>query len=787
MHAVHRRGRRGLHGADARGRSTAAAGARRRRRPAAPPAAAASARSVAFAVAAGRASLLAAVHLTQGTSSVGARDLLAAAHRRRRRRRPPPCSSPPGCRGCWPASLVGVALGVAGAALQSLARNPLASPDTLAVNAGAYLAVVAVAAFGVVAAGAARRRRSRSSAGSPRPAWCSRSSAGGAAGPTRLVLAGSRSRSRSRRSPRAAAAVRAGDGRAVRLGQRLARAERPATAVAQIGAGRRWSASPAWCCWPAGSTSSPSATTPPRCSASTSARTRLAVVLLAVLLSAAAVTLAGPIGFVGLCAPVDRPAARGRACPGCSGTGCCCRCRRSPASSWCSAPTCCCAPCSARRPAWTCPTGVVTTLVGAVVLVWLARRYRDRARPGSRRRARPRLRGVRPFVVGRRSSAAVLVGASSPAMLLGDTWLLLGDVVNWVAGRTGPASPSCSTSAAAGARGAAGRRGARPRRHHRAGGVPQPARRARPPRHHRRRGVGAVARAHARARSPGSGRCRGRRVAARWSPSRSSTAWPARRRAQLRPAGAGRHRRLGRRATRVITFIIVLTDPWNTGKALTWLSGSTYGRTRRRSCRWRSRCVVLTPLLVRPAATRPARARRRHPRVLGRAAGAHPAACCSVGAALLTATAVSAVGVVGFVGLVAPHAARALVGGRHTRVLPVAALLGALLVSVADTLGRTVIAPGADPGRPGDRDDRHAVLRLAALALADVVCLGEDRLDRQPVRLGPSGRRSLVGHRDGLAVVEVRDLHRLRWGDIDIHDAVLIPETIKRRSLNRAV
>jgi ABC-type Fe3+-siderophore transport system permease subunit len=67
------------------------------------------------------------------------------------------------------------------------------------------------------------------------------------------------------------------------------------------------------------------------------------------------------------------------------------------------------------------------------------------------------------------------------------------------------------------------------------------------------------------------------------------------------------------------------------------------------------------------------------------------------GAALLTSTAVSAVGVIGFVGLVAPHAARFLVGGRHARVLPVAALLGAILVSLADTLGRTVIAPAQIP------------------------------------------------------------------------------------------
>ena len=45
----------------------------------------------------------------------------------------------------------------------------------------------------------------------------------------------------------------------------------------------------------------------------------------------------------------------------------------------------------------------------------------------------------------------------------------------------------------------------------------------------------------------------------------------------------------------------------------------------------------------------------------------------------------------------APHAARALVGGRHTRILPVAALLGAILVSVADSLGRTLLAPTQIP------------------------------------------------------------------------------------------
>ncbi len=51
----------------------------------------------------------------------------------------------------------------------------------------------------------------------------------------------------------------------------------------------------------------------------------------------------------------------------------------------------------------------------------------------------------------------------------------------------------------------------------------------------------------------------------------------------------------------------------------------------------------------------------------------------------------------GFVGLVAPHATRALVGGAHARVLPASAVLGAVLVATADTVGRVVIAPAQIP------------------------------------------------------------------------------------------
>ena len=66
-------------------------------------------------------------------------------------------------------------------------------------------------------------------------------------------------------------------------------------------------------------------------------------------------------------------------------------------------------------------------------------------------------------------------------------------------------------------------------------------------------------------------------------------------------------------------------------------------------------------------------------------------------AVLLTASSVAGIGVISFVGLVAPHAARALVGPQHRLALPTAMLLGALLVCLADLLGRTVIAPSQLP------------------------------------------------------------------------------------------
>jgi iron complex transport system permease protein len=66
-------------------------------------------------------------------------------------------------------------------------------------------------------------------------------------------------------------------------------------------------------------------------------------------------------------------------------------------------------------------------------------------------------------------------------------------------------------------------------------------------------------------------------------------------------------------------------------------------------------------------------------------------------AALTTAAAVAFTGLVGFVGLMVPHIMRLVVGPDHRRLLPATALFGALLLLLADTVARTVLAPAEIP------------------------------------------------------------------------------------------
>ncbi len=62
-------------------------------------------------------------------------------------------------------------------------------------------------------------------------------------------------------------------------------------------------------------------------------------------------------------------------------------------------------------------------------------------------------------------------------------------------------------------------------------------------------------------------------------------------------------------------------------------------------------------------------------------------------ASLATAVAVTTAGAIGFVGLVVPHMLRLVIGNDQRLLLPASALLGGSLLTLADTLARTVIAP----------------------------------------------------------------------------------------------
>lgn len=62
-------------------------------------------------------------------------------------------------------------------------------------------------------------------------------------------------------------------------------------------------------------------------------------------------------------------------------------------------------------------------------------------------------------------------------------------------------------------------------------------------------------------------------------------------------------------------------------------------------------------------------------------------------AVFLAAISVAAIGMIGFVGLIVPHMARFLVGSNYKFLLPMSMVLGALVLLIADTGGRTLFAP----------------------------------------------------------------------------------------------
>lgn len=144
-----------------------------------------------------------------------------------------------------------------------------------------------------------------------------------------------------------------------------------------------------------------------------------------------------------------------------------------------------------------------------------------------------------------------------------------------------------------------------------------------------------------------------------------------------------------------ITYMLLISAPFILAqKALTFMTGSIYGTS------WQNDVLPLLPwvLILFPVAMLYAR----HVNVqelgddiaagVGSPVQKHRLVLLLLAVGLAGA-AVAIGGAIAFIGLMAPHIARRLVGPAFGGVLPVSALIGALLLLMADFVGRTLFTP----------------------------------------------------------------------------------------------
>jgi iron complex transport system permease protein len=142
-----------------------------------------------------------------------------------------------------------------------------------------------------------------------------------------------------------------------------------------------------------------------------------------------------------------------------------------------------------------------------------------------------------------------------------------------------------------------------------------------------------------------------------------------------------------------VTQTVLTLDPATQDQALSWLTGNIAGRSVAQLMAALPWLLVAVVLIVRLL-----------PRLdlfyLGdtqiTALGFHPGRLrlmAILAGSLLVAGAVSVVGPIGFIGLLIPRMAHFLVPHHHRIRLPVAALLGALALTLADVLARFILFP----------------------------------------------------------------------------------------------
>lgn len=153
---------------------------------------------------------------------------------------------------------------------------------------------------------------------------------------------------------------------------------------------------------------------------------------------------------------------------------------------------------------------------------------------------------------------------------------------------------------------------------------------------------------------------------------------------------------LGLFAHALMQYVMVLF-PTRADQSMIWLAGSVYGSTGAKVIALSIWLALCLPFVVIASAKLDAGGFGDDTLIsLGIAPGVLRSGLITI-SVLLTAGAVASVGSMGFLGLLAPHAARLLVGARARHLVPVSALIGALTLSAADLIGRIIALPNEIP------------------------------------------------------------------------------------------
>ncbi|GAA0137149.1 iron ABC transporter permease [Paenibacillus sp. YSY-4.3] len=152
-------------------------------------------------------------------------------------------------------------------------------------------------------------------------------------------------------------------------------------------------------------------------------------------------------------------------------------------------------------------------------------------------------------------------------------------------------------------------------------------------------------------------------------------------------------------AIKSISYMLIISGPLQLAqRSLTFMTGSIYGTS------WDKDVMTLLPWVAILLPLTWLQSRNVNIQALGdevaSSAGAHVQRHRLVLLALsvaLAGAAVAIAGAIGFIGLMAPHMARKLVGSSFGSLLPVSALLGAIILLLADLAARTAFLPNDVP------------------------------------------------------------------------------------------